>query len=101
MKTKVYWISRLRQTFRSFLFKDQRQMIGGVIFIIGLILGLGFNSLAVIADLNGVGFWGDSKDAAAFDREQPTQAELVKMRCPILLSPGEEGNITATFRNPR
>lgn len=74
-------------------------MIGGVIFIIGLILGLGFNSLAVIADLNGVGFWGDSKDAAAFDREQPTQAELVKLRCPILLAPWEEGNITATFRN--
>ena len=100
MKTNVPLISSLRQPFRSFLFKNQRQIIGGVIFIIGLMLGFGFNSLAVIADLNGVGFWGDSQDAAAFDHEQPTQAELVKIRCPILLAPGEEGNITATFRNP-
>ena len=100
MKTNVRLISSLLQSFRSFLFKNQRQGIGGVIFIIGLILGFGFNSLAVIADLNGFGFWGDSKDAAALDREQPTQAELVKIRCPILLAPGEEGNIAATFRNP-
>jgi hypothetical protein len=71
-----------------------------VIFIIGLISGFGFNSLAVIADLNGAGFWGDSQDAAAFDQKQPTQAELVRIRCPILLAPGEEGNITASFRNP-
>ena len=71
-----------------------------MIFIIGLIFGFGFNSLAVIADLNGAGFWGDFQDAAAFDHDQPTQAELVKIRCPILLAPGEEGNITATFRNP-
>jgi hypothetical protein len=100
MKTNVPLISSLRKPFRSFLFKNQRQIIGGVIFILGLMLGFGFNSLAVIADLNGAGFWGDSQDAAAFDYEQPTQAELVNIRCPILLAPGEEGNITATFRNP-
>jgi hypothetical protein len=100
MKTYDPLISSLRQPFRSFLFKNQRQLIGGVIFIIGLILGFGFNSLAVMADLNGAGFWGDSQDAAAFDHDQPTQAELFKIRCPILLAPGEEGNITATFRNP-
>jgi hypothetical protein len=99
MKTNVPLISSLRQPFRSFLFKNQRQMIGGVIYFIGLILGFGFNSLAVIADLTGAGFWGDSQDAAAFDQKQPTQAELVKIRCPILLAPGEEGNITASFRN--
>jgi hypothetical protein len=94
MKTNVR-----RQPFRSLLLNNQRQIIGGVIFIIGLMLGFAFNSLAVIADLNGVGFWGDSKDAADLDREKPTQAELVKINCPILMAPGEEGNITATFRN--
>ncbi len=100
MKTNVSLISRLRKPFRSFLFKDQRQITGAVIFLIGLTLVLGFNSLAVIADLNGVGFWGDPQDAAALDREQPTQADLVRMRCPILMAPEEEGNLTATFRNP-
>jgi hypothetical protein len=100
MKTNFSLISSLRKPFRSSIFKNQRQIIGGVIFIIGLIIGFGFNSLAVIADLNGTGFWGDSQDAAAYDHEQPTQAELVKIRCPILLAPGEQGNITATFRNP-
>lgn len=100
MKTNDGMLSSQRQPFKSTLFKNQRQLIGGVIFIIGLILGLIFNSLAVIADLNGVGFWGDPKDAAALDREQPTQAELVRMRCPILLAPAEEGTLAATFRNP-
>lgn len=100
MKTNVRFMSRQRKPFNSFFFKNQRQIIGGAIFIIGLIFGFGFNGLAVIADLNGAGFWGDSNDALAFDHEQPTQAELVKIRCPILLAPGEEGNITATFRNP-
>jgi len=71
-----------------------------VIFTIGLLFGYGFNSLAVITDLNGAGFWGDFQDAIEFDHDQPTQAELVKIRCPILLAPGEEGTITATFRNP-
>ena len=100
MKTKDRQVSNLNQPFRSFLFKNQRQLIGGIIFIFGLVFSFGFNSLAVIADLNGVGFWGDAKDAAALDREQPTQADLVRMRCPILLAPGEEGNLTAIFRNP-
>jgi hypothetical protein len=100
MKTNIRPTSSPRQPFRSSLIKHQRQILGGVIFIIGLSLAFIFNSLAVIADLNGAGFWGDSQDAAAFDREKPTQAELVKIRCPILLAPGEEGNITATFQNP-
>ena len=101
MKTTISLIANLRKSFRSFLFKRQGQMIGGVIFIIGALLGFGFNSLAVIADLNGAGFWGDLQDALAFDHNQPTQAELVKIQCPILLAPGEEGTITATFRNPQ
>jgi hypothetical protein len=100
MKTNDPLTSSHRQPSRSFLLRNQRQIIGGVIFIIGLILGFGFNSLAVIADLTGAGFWGDSQDAAALDRAQPTQAELVRIRCPILLAPGEEANLTATFRNP-
>lgn len=100
MKTNDCLISRLPSRFSSFLFKNQRQIIGGVIFIIGALFGFGFNSLAVIADLNGASFWGDSRDAMNFDRDQPNQADLVKIHCPILLAPGEEGTITATFRNP-
>jgi hypothetical protein len=100
MKTNDCLISRLPSPFSSILFKNQRQIIGGVIFIIGSLFVFGFNSLAVIADLNGASFWGDSRDAMNYDREQPTQADLVKIHCPILLAPGEEGTITATFRNP-
>jgi hypothetical protein len=100
MKTNDGLISSLRSPLSSFLCKNQRQIIGGVIFIIGSLFGFGFNSLAVIADLNGASFWGDFRDAMNFDREQPTQADLVKIHCPILLAPGEEGTIAATFRNP-
>ncbi len=100
MKTNVCIKSSPHSPFSSFLFKNQRQIIGGVIFIIGSLFGFGFNSLAVIADLNGASFWGDFRDAMNFDRDQPAQADLVKIHCPILLAPGEEGTITATFRNP-
>lgn len=100
MKTIDRFNSSLHNRFSSFLIKNRRQIIGGVIFIIGSLLAFGFNSLAVIADLNGASFWGDIRDAVKFDHNQPTQAELVKIRCPILLAPEEEGTITATFRNP-
>ncbi len=100
MKTKNRLISNFRSRFSSFLIKNRRPIVGGVLFIIGSLFGFGFNSLAVIADLNGAGFWGDNRDAMKFDHDQPTQAELVQIRCPILLAPLEEGTITATFRNP-
>jgi len=99
MNTKNRLISNLRSRFSSFLIQNRRQIIGGFIFIIGSLFGFGFNSLAVIADLNGASFWGDDRDAMKFDHGQPTQAELVRIRCPILLAPGEEGTITATFRS--
>ncbi len=79
---------------------NRRQIIGEVIFLIGLIFSIGFNGLAAVADLNGAGFWGDSQDAVAFNHNQATQAELANIHCPILLAPGEEGMISATFRNP-
>jgi hypothetical protein len=90
----------LRKPFRYFLSNSQRQIIGAAIFIIGALIGFGFNSLAGIANLNATGFWGDFQDALEFNREQSTQVDLVNMRCPILLAPTEEGTITATFRNP-
>jgi len=89
----------LHKPFDSFLSKSQKQIIGAVIFIIGLLFGFGFNSLAVLANLNAANFWGDFQDAIEFNHDQPTQAELIKIRCPILLAPTEEGTITATFQN--
>ncbi len=100
MKTVDRSISSRCSTFIAFLFKKQRHIFGGVIFILGALFGFGFNSLAVIADLNGASFWGDSRDAANFDRQLPIQVDLVKIQCPILLAPGEDGMITATFQNP-
>jgi hypothetical protein len=78
---------------------NQRQIIGAVIFFIGLILSFGFNSLSAIADLNGTGFWGNSRDAVTYDYKQSTQAELVNLHCPIFLAPEEGGIISATFQN--
>ena len=100
MKSNDRIIPNFRRRFRSFFFKNQRQMIGGLIFIIGSLLGFGFNCLAVIADLNAASFWGDFRDAMKFDRDQPAKADLVKIHCPILLASGEAGTIRATFRNP-
>ncbi len=89
-----------RRPVRSFLRHIRRQKLGGLIFFLGALIGFGFNGLAVTADLNGASFWGDFQDGANFDRQLPIQADLVKIQCPILLAPGEEGTITATLRNP-
>ncbi len=100
MKSKDRFIYGISSRFSSFLIKNRRHIVGGIIFLFGCLIGFGFNGLAVMADLSGASFWGDVRDAMNFDHEQPTKADLVKIRCPILLAPKEEGAITATFRNP-
>jgi len=85
---------------RSDLHNKRRLIVGGIFFVIGLICSIGFNGMAAAANLNGSGFWGDSRDGAAFDSTQPTQADLVNIHCPVLLAPAEEGNLSATFKNP-
>jgi len=80
--------------------RSQRWFIGVIFFVVGSLFSIGFNSLAVIGDLNAAGFWGDTDNALSFDRNQPTLANLGRLRCPIVLSPNEEGTIRAAFRNP-
>ena len=70
------------------------------IFLVGSLLSVAFSGVAVLADLDAASFWGDAVDALDFKHDRPTQAELVKIRCPILLAPGEAATITATFQNP-
>lgn len=86
--------------FGSNLHNRQRLIGGGVLFVIGLICSFCFNGLAAVANVNGTGFWGDPHDGATFDSTQPTQADLVSIHCPVLLAPGEEGTMAATFKNP-
>ena len=85
---------------KSYLHNKQRLIVGGVLFVIGLICSLGFNGLVSAANLNASGFWGDAHDATAYDSTQPAQAELVSLRCPVWLAPGEKGSLSAVFKNP-
>ncbi len=100
MKTDDGFISSLRKPIGFLLSKSRRPVLGVVMLVIGSLVGLAFSSMAVLADLNGASFWGDPFDALDFKHDRPTQAELVGIRCPILLAPGEGGTVTATFRNP-
>ena len=100
MKANGFFSSNPGRPSKSFPSRGQSSLIAALIYLLGALLGFAFNGLAVIADLNGAGFWGDFADAVAFDHDQPTRAELVKIRCPILLAPGEEAAITAVFQNP-
>jgi hypothetical protein len=84
---------------RSGLHNKSKLIVGGILFFIGLICSVGFNGLAAVANINGSGFWGDSHDATTFDSTQPDQAELVSIHCPVLLAPGEEKILSATFEN--
>ena len=80
--------------------RSQRRLIGTVFFIIGSLFSIGLNGLSVFGDVNAAGFWGDTYTALAYDRSQPTRANLFRLSCPVLLSPDEEGTIRAIFYNP-
>jgi hypothetical protein len=84
---------------KSLHLRDRLLKFWGVFFIIGWLLGFGFNSLAVITNLNAAGFWGDFQDAADFNHDLTTYADFGKIHCPILLSPQETGTITIPLRN--
>jgi hypothetical protein len=65
--------------------------IGTVLTLLGALLGLVINTGAVWADLEG----------NLFNSGLPAEEGLATLRCPILITPGEEATISATFHNPQ
>ncbi|HTX79046.1 MAG TPA: hypothetical protein VMC62_05235, partial [Longilinea sp.] len=93
------WYGNLRIFFERIFPRKRNYPIGIVFFVIGLGFAFALTCLAVVADINSAGFWGDYLDAVKFDNSQPTQANLVKLSCPIILASGENANIATTFKN--
>lgn len=84
---------------RTSLVDRLKRWIAAILWILGGGFAFLFNGLGLIADLTAAGFWGDHQIAAQYDHEQPTQADLSGLLCPIFLAPNETGTITATFHN--
>lgn len=78
--------------------KKGRQTIGLFVFTIGLIIGLGFNGLAIWGDLEAMSFWG-IYEAASYDSEQAMDARLHNLSCPILITKQETAQISTTVSN--
>jgi hypothetical protein len=74
-------------------------ILGGLIFAAGFLLGMVFICLTVWSDLEGNAFWGIS-EAANFDRQAQLDAQLKGLSCPPLLTRQETGTAVAGLVNP-
>jgi hypothetical protein len=74
-------------------------VIGMLVFVAGFVLSLVFNLFILWANLEGQSFWG-YPEALAFDTSLTTEARLTQLSCPLILTPGEAGQIDVTVANP-
>jgi hypothetical protein len=64
--------------------------LGLLLYALGIILGAGFTAAIVWANY----------EASLFDMGLPADARVTSLRCPALITSGEEGMVTASFSNP-
>ena len=74
-------------------------IIGYLLFLIGLAIGLVFSGLALWVNLEGAAFWG-YPESISYDPALTAEAELSRIKCPVLLTEGEIGKIKVLVRNP-
>ncbi len=67
-----------------------QSILGALLFSLGLLLGIALASVAV---------WGDL-EAALFDTSSAQGERLASLSCPVLITRGETGRVSATFSNP-
>lgn len=65
-------------------------VVGSALFALGLVLGVAFFGSAVWADI----------EAFLFDASLRADARLTTLRCPVVVTSREVGEIRATFTNP-
>ncbi len=73
---------------------------GVIIFIIGLLLGAAFNTLAVWSDLEGMSFWG-YPESNSYDPEIETDGRLHSLICPVILTSSETASVRVKVSNPK
>ncbi len=66
-----------------------KQSLGVLLFALGLLLGIAFASVTV---------WGDL-EAALFDASISGETRLSSLACPVLITRGETGLVSAGFKN--
>ncbi|MCJ7695084.1 MAG: hypothetical protein MUO40_06600 [Anaerolineaceae bacterium] len=71
---------------------------GMVAFLICLVAGSIFNTLAFWSDLEGMSFWG-YPEVTSFDSNLDSDIKITNLNCPILISSKENSEITANFKN--
>lgn len=74
-------------------------VISIIIYILGYASSTAFNSLVLLANLEGQSFWG-YPEAIAYDSSLTREARMSGLRCPILLTPGKSGTVSINVRNP-
>ncbi len=73
--------------------------ISVIIYLLGYASSTAFNSLALLANLEGQSFWG-YPEAIAYDSSLTREARISGLRCPVILTPGLSGTVSINVRNP-
>jgi len=79
--------------------KRARFILGYIMFIIGLSIGLAFSTFALWVNLEGMSFWG-YPESISYDPDLSVEAEISRLKCPVLLAEGETSLVAVTVRNP-
>lgn len=74
-------------------------IISIIIYLLGYGISTAFNSLVLLANLEGQSFWG-YPEAIAYDSSLTREARISGLRCPILLTPGVSGTVSINVKNP-
>lgn len=74
-------------------------VISIILYILGFSISTAFNSLVLYANLEGQSFWG-YPESIAYDSSLTREARISRVKCPVLLTPGESKTVKLTVRNP-
>jgi hypothetical protein len=74
-------------------------IIALLIFTIGMAIGLVFSGLALWANLESQAFWG-YPESISYDSKLTREADISRLKCPVLLTDGEIGTVKLQVRNP-
>lgn len=74
-------------------------IFGLLVYVVGIVASMTLNIFVLWANLEGQSFWG-YPEAIAFDTTLTTEARLSRLSCPVMLAPGETGNVDVKVHNP-
>ncbi len=76
-----------------------RLTFGYLFFVLGALIGLVFSAFVLWVNLEGMAFWG-YPESITYSTELTTEAKISRLKCPIIITEGEDAKIAVRVSNP-